>query len=115
MKTPEEYSGMTLEEIKDFLTEKERFVWIRRKKLAVLDYIEHLLKKVADAEAAIEEQDAVISLMQIQMEGDCGCCKHKNDRGPCAQCRSIAYHPDWEYEGLPEIPGGYVLPKKGES
>lgn len=72
-------------------------------------HIRQLEKKVKDAEAAIEERDAVINLMQIQMEGDCGCCKHKDDRGPCAQCMGIAYHPDWEYEGLPEIP------KKGES
>jgi hypothetical protein len=77
-----------------------------------------LEKKVKDAEAAIEERDAVINLMQIQMRGDCGCCAHGKDgkAEPCTSClASKEYHPRWEYEGLPEIPKGYVLPKKGES
>lgn len=99
----------TPEEIKKWLGDKERFTWIKREKLAALEYIERLEKKVADAEAAIEERDTVISLMKIQMMGDCGVCKHKNVPTVCKECMSIAYHPDWEYEGLPEIP------KKGES
>lgn len=80
--------------------------------------LRQLEKKVADAEAAIEERDTVINLMQIQMRGDCGCCAHGKDgkAEPCTSClASKEYHPRWEYEGLPEIPKGYVLPKKGES
>lgn len=84
----------------------------------MITLIEQLEKKVKDAEAAIDERDMVISLMQIQMRGDCGCCKHGKDgkAEPCTSClASREYHPRWEYEGLPEIPKGYVLPKKGES
>lgn len=118
MSTPEKINGMTPQEIKDKLSEKERFVWNRRRNLAALEYIEQLEKKVSDAEAAIDERDTVINLMKIQMRGDCGCCAHGKDgkAEPCASClASKEYHPRWEYEGLPEIPKGYVLPKKGES
>lgn len=56
------------------------------------------------ARAYIEQLEEQIQLMKIQMEGDCGVCKHKGNRKKCADCMSIAYHPDWEYEGLPELP-----------
>ena len=72
-------------------------------------YIEYLEKKVADAQERIDELETTIQLMKLQMMGDCGVCKHKNVPTVCKECMSIAYHPDWEYEGLPETP------KKGES
>ena len=99
------------ENIKKWLADKERFVWIKREKLAALEYIEHLEKKAADAQARIEELEMNIHLMQIQMHGDCGCCKNKkkNMSSVCAYCMSKKGRPCWEYEGLPE------LPKKGES
>lgn len=62
-----------------------------------------------DALAKINQLEEAVSLMKIQMEGDCGCCKHQHDKGPCADCMGNPLRPHWEYEGLPE------LPKKGES
>ena len=44
-----------------------------------------------------------ISLMLIQMQGDCGCCKHVTvgiDTEPCASC-VYTDHAAWEYGGLP--------------
>ena len=73
---------------------------------------------IGQAYALIIQLEETISLMKIQMRGDCGCCAHGKDgkAEPCASClASKEYHPRWEYEGLPEIPKGYVLPKKGES
>ena len=70
---------------------------------------------IDDMIALIDRQEETIQLMQIQVMGDCGVCKHKKEPEVCKECMSIAYHPDWEYEGLPDIPKGYVLPKKGES
>lgn len=99
----------TPENIKKWLADKERFVWIKREKLAALEYIEQLEKKVADAQARIDELETIIQLMKLQMEGDCGCCKHQHDKGPCADCMGNPRRPHWEYEGLPE------LPKKGAS
>ncbi len=97
------------ENIKKWLADKERFVWIKREKLAALEYIEQLEKKVADAQARIEELETNINLMKIQMEGYCGACKNREKRELCKECMSFTYHPYWEYEGLPE------LPKKGAS
>lgn len=50
----------------------------------------------------LEEQ---ISLMKIQMRGDCGVCRHRDSTGePCASCMMGAgSRPNWEYEGLPEL------------
>ena len=97
------------ENIKKWLAGKERFVWIKREKLAALEYIEQLEKKVADAQARIDELETNINLMKIQMEGYCGACKNREKRELCKECMSFTYHPYWEYEGLPE------LPKKGAS
>lgn len=90
-------------EIKQWLADKECSVWIKREKLAALEYIEQLEKKVADAEAAIEERDTIINLMKIQIAGDCGCCKHKDVPSVCADCMKKTGRPCWEYEGLPEV------------
>lgn len=70
-------------------------------------------KLKGDALAYIEQIEERIALMLIQMRGDCGCCKHRNERpsegGPCNKCAEKDGHPLWEYEGLPEVP------KKGAS
>lgn len=60
----------------------------------------------ANALAYIEQLEETISLMKIQMRGDCGCCKHgrDGDMKRCNECLSSReYHPLWEYEGLPEV------------
>lgn len=114
MKTHEEINGMTPEQIKEHLRafiknwHTPSFeVWKNghHALVAVLSYIDQL-----------EEQ---IQLMKIQMEGDCGVCKHRRHAlvtqdgpqfdGPCAACIRKESRPAWEYEGLPE------LPKKGET
>lgn len=54
----------------------------------------------------IEQLEETISLMKIQMRGDCGCCLHGKDgeMTTCNKClTSKGYHPLWEYEGLPEV------------
>lgn len=57
-----------------------------------------------DALAYINELEERISLMKIQMRGDCGTCKHRSDdNGPCNACVLDENRPAWEYEGLPEI------------
>ena len=61
---------------------------------------------VDDALAYIAQLEETISLMKIQMRGDCGCCKHgrDGDMRRCNECLSSReYHPLWEYEGLPEV------------
>lgn len=61
---------------------------------------------VTDALAYIEQLEETISLMRIQMQGDCGCCKHGQDMARCNKCLTEKeYHPLWEYEGLPEVKG----------
>jgi hypothetical protein len=63
-----------------------------------------------DARAYINELEERISLMKIQMRGDCGCCKYKAEEDePCVSCVMNESKPAWEYEGLPE------LPQKGEN
>ena len=61
-----------------------------------------------DALAYIEHLEEQISLMKIQMLGDCGVCKHRNERpsegSTCNKCAVKDGHPLWEYEGLPELP-----------
>ena len=99
----------TPENIKKWLADKERFVWIKREKLAALEYIEQLEKEASAAQDRIEELETNISLMKIQMEGYCGACKNREKRELCKECMSFPYHPYWVYEGLPE------LPKKGAS
>ena len=69
--------------------------------------------------AYIEQLEEQITLMKIQMHGDCGVCKHRsgcqiNGRDitmskTCYDCMQKESRPNWEYEGLPE------LTKKGES
>lgn len=60
------------------------------------------------ARAYINELEERISLMMIQMRGDCGVCKYrynpaiKND-DPCTSCLPFPDKPKWEYEGLPEV------------
>lgn len=56
-----------------------------------------------DAMNRIAQLEETISLMKIQMQGDCGVCRNKNKPDVCAECRCIAYKPGWEYEGLPEV------------
>ena len=59
-----------------------------------------------DALAYIEQLEVAISLMKIQMHGDCGCCKNGRDgnMATCNKClTSKGYHTLWEYEGLPEV------------
>lgn len=59
-----------------------------------------------EALSLIAQLEETISLMKIQMRGDCGCCKHgrDGDMKRCNECLlSREYHPLWEYEGLPEV------------
>ena len=59
-----------------------------------------------DALSLITQLEETISLMKIQMRGDCGCCAHGKD-GDMTLCNKCLtgreYHPLWEYEGLPEV------------
>lgn len=61
---------------------------------------------IGSALSLIAQLEETISLMKIQMRGDCGCCKHGRD-GDMRRCNgclsSREYHPLWEYEGLPEV------------
>ena len=78
-----------------------------------IDGIHCLATMCADAMTYIEQLEEKIDLMMIQMHGDCGLCKHKDEMGArCAECvTSKKDRPNWEYEGLPEIPAK----KKGAS
>ena len=60
---------------------------------------------LADAYAYIEQLEETIALMKIQMEGDCGTCKHKAHDKACITCLQEPNKPLWEYEGLPQLPG----------
>lgn len=62
----------------------------------------------ADALALINRLEEENMCLKIQMRGDCGVCKHKDNGERCAACLSDTYkhhitHPLWEYEGLPEV------------
>lgn len=55
-----------------------------------------------DALDYIEQLEERISLMKIQMRGDCGTCKHREEEdGPCNSCVINETRPSWEYEGIP--------------
>ena len=70
-----------------------------------------------DALAYIKQLEEQVCLMKIQMHGDCGVCKHRSGcqidgrdiamSKTCYDCMMKESRPNWEYEGLPE------LPKKG--
>ena len=59
----------------------------------------------------IEQLEETISLMKVQMHGDCGVCKHRTGfdvegaimSQKCYQCLKKESRPNWEYEGLPEL------------
>ena len=73
-----------------------------RVKSDALARIEQLEKKVNDAEAAMNEKDTIIDFMKDQMRGYCEACKHQQEHETtCKECRVFTYHPNWEYEGLP--------------
>lgn len=61
-------------------------------------YINQLEERIA----LLEER---ISLMKIQMQGDCGTCRFRLSIGnrchDCMEGGDDPYHPLWEYEGLP--------------
>ena len=57
----------------------------------------------------INELEEHIDLMLIQMRGDCGTCKHKEERGQiCYECleKEQSNKTNWEYEGLPDVKNG---------
>lgn len=54
-----------------------------------------------DSLALIRQLEEQIDLMKIQMQGDCGNCKHWNS-GKCDECLKNTGRPHWEYEGLPK-------------
>ena len=59
---------------------------------------------LGDSLSYIDQLEERIDLMLIQMRGDCGCCKHKEEKGePCVSCSINGDRPNWEYEGLPEV------------
>lgn len=70
----------------------------------------------SDALARIEQLEEQISMMLIQMHGDCGVCKHRYDErkledrqlgcrlsDACYECLRKDGRSQWEYEGLPEV------------
>ena len=80
------------------------------------DYTFMNISLCVDAMAYIEQLEEQIALMKIQMHGDCGCCKHRNDERKlddkqlgcrlspaCYECLSKDGRSRWEYEGLPEV------------
>lgn len=91
MKTPEE--------IKEALR-RGLVVSYDRKNLL---YIIICQEKIAiDALTYIDQLEERISLMLIQMRGDCGVCKHRDEEnGPCDTCMHDEDRHGWEYEGLP--------------
>ena len=69
-----------------------------------------------DALLYIEQLEERIQLMLIQMKGDCGVCKHRQDERKlddkqmgcrlspaCYECLRKDGRSMWEYEGLPEV------------
>lgn len=69
-----------------------------------------------DAYIRIQQLEEQVSLMLIQMKGDCGVCKHRLDERKlddkqlgcrlspaCYECLKKDGRSMWEYEGLPEI------------
>lgn len=64
-----------------------------------------------DAKAYIDQLEETITLMKIQMHGDCGVCKHRTGfdvegaimSQKCYECLRKESRPNWEYEGLPEL------------
>ena len=70
-----------------------------------------LVAMCMDAKAYIEQMEEAISLMKIQMHGDCGVCKHRTGFDMdmarmsmrCYECMAKESRPNWEYEGLPEV------------
>jgi hypothetical protein len=62
------------------------------------DCINALQNDIVTLIRQLEEQ---IDLMKIQMQGDCGVCKHWNS-GKCDECLKNTGRPYWEYEGLPK-------------
>lgn len=54
-----------------------------------------------DITTCIQQLEEQIDLMKIQMQGDCGVCKHWNS-GKCDDCLKNTGRPHWEYEGLPK-------------
>lgn len=65
----------------------------------------------ADALAYIDQLEEQVTLMKIQMHGDCGVCKHRTGfdvegaimSQTCYACMIKETRPNWEYEGLPEV------------
>lgn len=88
-----------------------------KKSCAGCDYIRDiggigcLIDLCADAKAYIEQLEEQITLMKIQMHGDCGVCKHRTGfdiegaimSQRCYECLRKETRPNWEYEGLPEL------------
>ena len=64
-----------------------------------------------DALLYIQQLEETITLMKIQMHGDCGVCKHRTGfdmegaimSQKCYECVRKESRPHWEYEGLPEV------------
>lgn len=58
---------------------------------------------IKDAYAYINLLEERIRGMQLQMMGDCGVCKHRDDTERCITCLfdKDHSHPMWEYEGFP--------------
>lgn len=58
-----------------------------------------------------KQMEEAITLMKIQMHGDCGVCKHRDGfdvegaimSQRCYECLKKETRPNWEYEGLPEV------------
>ena len=75
--------------------------------------------------AYIEQLEEQITLMKLQMKGDCGVCKHRNDERKledkqfgcrlspvCYECLKKDGREMWEYEGLPEVKNKLEVTRK---
>lgn len=112
MKTPEEINGMTPEEIKAGLQHCTTKYFCNGCPIESKCNATILL----NALNRIEQLEETISLMKIQMQGDCGVCKHRHDERvkedaqfgcrlspACYECLSKGGRSHWEYEGLPGV------------
>ena len=73
--------------------------------------IKCIIDLCVDAKNYIDQLEETISLMKIQMHGDCGVCLHRTGfdvegaimSQRCYECMKKETRPNWEYEGLPEL------------
>lgn len=70
------------------------------RRLLIIPDVRDYLQQLEEENERLHEQ---VCLMLIQMRGDCGTCKHREDAKKCNVCAREDGSPMWEYEGLPEV------------